>query len=353
MPYLLLPILAYLTFLFENKGKQNTLYKILLGLLIAFAILVVGFRGEGIGTDYWQYKGYFSAWVPKIEPGFNISTLIVRSLGGNFIIYSILYFIVTLYARIFVFKRLSYSLTLSLMVSFGFWMLVYDLNGIRQSLSIAILGIAAYYAYCRKFYKFLFFTLLAVSFHYSSLVFLPFYFLINMKIDKMGMFIIIAFVFILNVFNVSDFLFSFILDGSSDNYFTSKSQAYSKINEYNSNALFSFGVIHRLLIFLVTLFFVNKIPAEERLKRFFLISAFLNFATYLMLSRYELIATRGSLGFRYMECMFFSYIPFVYKNKFIRYVAAFVILVYVLVQVYITIAVPDGNLVPYRSILFG
>ena len=353
MPYILLPILAVFAFLFEKPVHQTKLYKILLWFSILAAVGIVGFRGEGIGTDYWQYRGYFSEWVSKIEPGFNILSAIFRSLGANFIVFSAIYFIITLYFKIWVFKKMSLSAAISLMISFGFWLLVYDLNGIRQGLSVAFLGVAVYHTYKKNLYRYLLFVVLAISFHYSSLVFLPFYFLVNIKIDKVGMFIFVAFIFLFNLFDLSKYMFAFFMDSSaSDSYFQSKTSAYSNIEEYNANALFSFGVIHRLIIFLLTLFTVERISADERLKRIFLIAAFLNFSTYLMLSSIELIATRGSLGFRYVECIYFSYLPFLFKNRFLQYLAGFIILAYVILQVYLTISVPDGNLVPYRTI-FG
>lgn len=351
MPYYLIPILTYLAFLFEKPGKKNILYKIFLGSAISMVIFMVGFRSPVTGTDTPQYIGYFSQWVPKIEPGFNVLALLFRTVGANFTLFFTIYIIVTLTLRYLAFKRMSHSVAISLMVTFGFWLLVYDFNGIRQGLSVAFLGLATYHTYKQNLYKYLLFVGLAISFHYSSLVFLPFYFLVHLKLDKVGMFIIIGFIFIFNLFDLSKYVFSFFMDGSGG-YFSTKTSAYSSMEEYNSNALFSFGVIHRFVIFLFTLFTVEKIIADKFLQRIFLMAAFLNFATYLMLSSIELIAVRGSLGFRYIECIYFSYIPFLFKNKLLQQMAGFILLLYVLFQIAITLSSPDGNLVPYHSV-FG
>lgn len=351
MPYYLFPILSFFAFLFEKPGKKNLLYKVFLGLAILGVVLAVGFRSPFTGTDTPQYIGYFTDWVPSIEPGFNILALLFRSVGANFTFFFTFYIILTVVLRYFTFNKLSKSAALSLMVTFGFWVVVYDFNGIRQGLSIAFLGLAVYHTYRQNLYKYLLFVGLAISFHYSSLVFLPFYFLVHLKLDKVGMFLIIAFIFLFNMFDLSKYIFSWFIDGSGG-YFSTKTTAYSSMSEYNANALFSFGVIHRFVIFLLTLFTVDRIPADKKLKQIFLMASFLNFATYLMLSSIELIAVRGSLGFRFVECIFFSYLPFLFKNKLLQQGAGFVLLVYVLFQIAQILATPDGNLVPYQSV-FG
>lgn len=355
MQYYLFPTIAFFAFIIENsniRGIQSR-YFILLIFLIIGVSLFVSLRGEGIGTDYYAYQSLFNdPFDVKIEPGFSYLTLLVRSFGGGFQFFLALFFISSLLLKVFVFNEMSYSIPISLMVSFGFWFLVYDMNGIRQGLSIAIIGVAAYNAYLKKFKYFLLFTILASLFHATSLFFLPFYFLLNLDIKKKHVLIILILLFILSLFGFSDFVFSKILGISFDNYFIDKVSAYSDIEDYNSNILLSFNFIHRLLIFAITFFLVDYIPAEKRLKSFFLIAAFMNISIFMLFSRFELIATRGSLSYRFIECIFFSYLPFVFKENYMKFIVGSLLYLYVIFQIYVTIIIPDGNLFPYKSILF-
>jgi hypothetical protein len=166
------------------------------------------------------------------------------------------------------------------------------------------------------------------------------------------MIVSVILLFVLSLFGFSDYLFSKILGGNLNNYFVDKVSSYSDIVEYNANILLSFNSFHRLMIFLITLYGVEYIPAEKRLKTYFLTAAFMNISIFLLLSRFEVIAIRGSLSYRFIECIFFSYLPFIFKDNYVRCFVGFLIYLYVMFQVYVTIIIPDGNLVPYKSILF-
>jgi hypothetical protein len=351
MPYYLFPILAFFTFLMESQERKNDAYKFLFYFTLIAISAVACFRGVGMGTDYWQYRGYFvTGWISGYDVGFNIITWSLRALGSSVEVCFSFFFLSSLFLKIYVFKRMSYSLILSLMTSFGFWFLVYDMNGIRQGLSISVLSLAIYAAYKENLKNFVIFTIIASSIHFASIIFLPFYFILKLKIPKRMMLILIAIVFLLTLSGISDFLFSILSSGSGDNVFAEKTDAYSKNDAFNADALFSFGSIHRLIIFAVTLFTVHKIPADKRMKDLFMVSAFLSIVMYLLFSKIELIATRTSLPFRFVECIFFSYLPFVSKHKIGQIIIALVLLAYILLQVFLIVSVPDGNLVPYRSI---
>ena len=356
MLYYIAPILFFIAFLLE-RGNFRKLYKFFLWFSILFVSFIACFRGNGIGTDYFQYEGFFEmGWVPSIEPIYNIINYVVKTLTGSFQLFLSVIFLLSYSLRFFAFKKLSLSLSLSLMLISGFWFLVYDMNGIRQALSLSFTVVSLYFAYKKEKILFYLFLLLAIFSHYSSIVFLPFYYLINIKMQRTAMFLLIAFTFIFSMLGVSEVLFSLIMKYGSG-VISSKSSAYSNIEGYNQNAIFSFGVFHRILIFIITLLSVPKMPCDNRLKQIFLVSALINLLVFLLLSRYTLIATRGSLSYKFVECIFFSYLPFIYKDKLRQNIIAFFIFLYVILQIYITLSGSSSNdidttLVPYKTI-FG
>lgn len=354
MQYYLFPTIAFIAFIIEKSKIKNAhrMYSILLFLLIIGISLLGSLRGVGIGTDYYVYLSFFeNPFVLWVEPGIDFLSILVKSIGGGFQLFLSLFFVSSLMLKIFVFKRMSHSIALSLMVTFGYWLLVYDMNGIRQGLSIAIIGVAAYNAYHRKLKYFIFFTFLSALFHAEALLFLPFYFMLDWNLKKKYMVLTIIFLFVLSLFGFSEFLFSKILLGSVDNYFIDKVSSYSNNVVYNSNIILSFSTFHRLLIFGITVIGVDYLQVDKRLKTFFLTAAFMNVIIFLLLSRIELIAIRGSLVYRFIECIYFSYLPFIFHRQPFILIVAFLLYLYILLQIYLTITIPDGNLVPYRSIL--
>jgi len=358
MIYFILPLLSFIASSLSVLKIQGTkhLHK-LLGILIVFVyFIIVGLRGEGIGTDYYQYEGFFGNPY-YTEPGFALLMIVTKAIFNNYHFFLVVLFCFNTYLRIKLFRLASKEVSISLLMMFGFWMLVYDMNGIRQGFSLSFIGWAGYYAYKKNLKLFLVFAAIATSIHYSSFLFFIFYFFVNkVNFEKKKMLFIIIFLYILALFNISGYLFSFFVNSSASGILVDKVDAYSKMNEYNSNTVFSFNTFHRIFIFLVVFFTIDKISADKDFKKFLLMAAFLNISVFLLMSRFEIIAVRGSLPFRFFELIFFSYLPFCFKNKHTQFWVTFLLYLYICFQIFTTINVKndvDNTLMPYKNILFG
>ncbi|WP_313359966.1 EpsG family protein [Empedobacter sp.] len=355
MIYFLLPILSLFAAIIKllNIKETKSAYKFLMALIFMFYFIIVALRGEGIGTDYYAYGGLFSS-PDNIEPGFALLIKLTKLISNDYRFFIIVVFSITLFLRYKLFKKLSGEISISMLMLFGFWMLVYDMNGIRQGLSLSFIGFAGYYAYKRDFWKFFAFTIVATSIHYSSIMFFPFYFIFNLKLNKQHMIFIILILYFMAIVNISGYLFSFVLESSAKGIFLDKVSTYSNMSEFNSNTIFSFNTFHRLLIFFVVVFTIDKIPINQDLRKFLLYAAFMNVAIFLLLSRFELIAVRGSLPYRYFELIFFSYLPFAFKDRNQRIWTVLILFVYIIFQIYTTtnVSSEDNTLIPYRTI-FG
>lgn len=357
MIYFILPFLSFIASslsILKIKGTKP-LYKLLGGLIIVVYFVIVGLRGEGIGTDYYQYEGFFR-YPYYTEPGFALLMIITKAFYNDYHFFLAILFCLNTYLRIRLFKIVSKELSISLLMMFGFWMLVYDMNGIRQGLSLSFIGWAGYYAYKKKLKLFLVFAAIATSIHYSSFLFFIFYFFVNkVNLEKKKILFIVAFLYILALFNISGYLFTLFMNSSASGILVNKVDAYSKMNEYNANTVLSFNTFHRIIIFLVVFFTVDKISMSKEFKKFLLTASFLNIAVYLLMSRFEIIAVRGSLPFRFFELIFFSYLPFCFKNKHVQFWITFLLYLYICFQVFMTINVKndvDNTLMPYKNLLF-
>ncbi len=356
MIYFLLPILTFFTAQLKilNIKGSKTLVKLLMVSVFMFYALFVGLRGEGVGTDYYQYEGFFND--PSFtEPGFGLFMRIVKLFTSNFSVFLLLNILFTLYLRYYLFDKFSYNKAISYLMLSGFWLLVYDMNGIRQALSLGFVGIAGYFAYKENLIKFLIFAAIASLIHYSSIVFIPFYFILKVDINKRQMIFSILILYLLAIANISGVIMEAIMNSGLKGVLVGKITAYSEIDQYNRNALLSFNTFHRIFIFFVIFFTIDRIPAPEKLKKFLLMAAFLNISIFLLLSRFELIAVRGSLPFRYFELVFFSYLPYIFKQRQLKFFVLLLLLLYVCFQIFQTLNVSsdvDNTLIPYKTI-FG
>ena len=154
-----------------------------------FLIIITTFRpGEAFAWDYDNYKYAFiyGDFKEKIEFSFvaicEISKYIYNSYYMMFFIYAFFSIIVKIYAI----KTISNLFWASLLIYISNFYIVHELIQIRAGLAAAFLLLSVKFIYDRKCFLFLICNLLAFCFHYSAMVFLPFYFIkgnnINIKL---------------------------------------------------------------------------------------------------------------------------------------------------------------------------
>lgn len=173
----------------ESKQNKSLLFIILVSFFCALIFsLIAGLRDGSVGTDTETYIDIFSSIMSgggeKYEPGF---VAFVRLLGTLFLEPAFIFFCLAFFITIFYYAAFWQFFTMGFQVSeaktafFVFtslmllssWYLVAVTNGIRQGASLVIVYFSLALMFKRKYFKFFVFFLLAVSFHYSSLLVLP------------------------------------------------------------------------------------------------------------------------------------------------------------------------------------
>ncbi len=340
--------LIYIIKLLPLKQK-NVDYSLIYVFIVSFLCFGM-LRGKGIGTDYYNYHEIF--YNPdSIEPGFKFFAFIVKKIGGSFHSFIAIFFLISFSLKIYCFKRLSLFPFLSILLYLGFWLLTYDMNGIRQGMALGFVGVSLIYLEKRDLKKHLIFVLLGVLSHYSTIVFLPFYYITKTTINYKSIYTIFSVALILAILGVAEFIIV-LLSGlfGIDNHLVSRALSYGMDNTYNNNILYSFSTIHRIFIFIITCIFVNRIKANENLKNIFIWASLINITIYLLFSQFELIATRLSLYYRFTECIFLSYLPSAFSKDIYKISIGILLCIYVMWQIHSTISIPGGNLYPYYSI---
>ena len=84
---------------------------------------------------------------------------------------------------------------------------------------------------------------------------------------------------------------------------------------YNGNILYSFSTVHRVMITGLIVYAVPRMKIDDRLKNIFLWSALFNMAIYLLFGQIEIVATRLSLNYRFVECMTLAGLPSLPSRK--------------------------------------
>lgn len=186
--YILTFILSLiLYFLFDRKKRKKNRIFYFSSLPL---ILISGLRYD-VGTDYFPtyYTGFYRILTRKMVDNFEIGYILFNKLIQIFTDnVFVLFFLTSILFIMFTFKGI-YNLSINIPLSIVLLLLTryffISMNGVRQFISLAILLCSIKYIIERDLKKYLFFMLLAFLFHYTSILFIPCYFLCRLKISKL------------------------------------------------------------------------------------------------------------------------------------------------------------------------
>jgi hypothetical protein len=216
-------------------------------------------------------------------------------------------------------------------------------------MALGFTGLAFFFAYKHNLITYCLCMTLAILNHKAALVFLPFYFLVNISINRLYLSISVGVFFIAAIFNITDLVLDPLKGLLGDtNALVVRMQQYQINNLYNSNILFSFTTLHRIFIFFIILACSRFFMLEGKLINMLVIAAFLNIVLYMLLCRYEILATRLTLYYRFPECISLAALPFIFNKRRNQIIIAFLLLLYVMEQIYFTLSIPNGGLLPYK-----
>lgn len=173
----------------KNNNKKSESFRIL-SFLSAVPLTVISGLRYNVGADYKGYTNFFyymlynpnSKIIGNFEIGFKLMTKLIQSVTSNPIW---LFITISIIISFFVFKAIynespNPPLSIFLYVSMQFYF--YSMNGMRQFIAMSIFMFSIKYIKNRKIIPFLLLNLIGVTFHSSSILFIPLYFLYNIKL---------------------------------------------------------------------------------------------------------------------------------------------------------------------------
>lgn len=359
IPYLLLTlfylVLARLEFGFEEKGK-NTIRKICMLLFLFF----FGLRGF-VGWDYTAYYPAFLDWNSsfselglfsrdnEFDIGFSLYVSIIRLFTNNFHVFIFVSALIDLIFLNVIIKRfsLNYALSFALFLAFNLGL---EIDLLRNVKSVLLFIVALEYLKSRQPLKYFLLIFVAVTFHWTAVIYLPLYFFLHKKLSRS---IVIAIVIIGNIVFFTG-LFSFMSFFSETltslgGVFELKQESYFESGDFTKGWGFSIGYFERLFTVIIILIYYEKL-VEQRSENILFINLYIIYISmFLYLSDLHVLINRFSLFF---SCAYWVLIPaLLYLLDFQkRRLFFWAIVVYCILKILVT---TNHIYYKYDNLLFG
>ena len=261
MYYYILISLSFGCFLLKNLNIKDKTSNLIGTSFILFSILfIISSTRYSVGSDYFSYKFIFDNNT-QTEPLFSLIISFTQFLHGNYYVFVAIIFCLSFGVKLFVFNRLCYNkgFFFSLMLFCSFYYIAYEMNAIRQGISLSFAMLAAYYAYKEKTINYYIACVVAFLFHYTALIFIPFYVLLKIRLSKIITLLICLICIIFSLNNSFEIIIDWISQLLGNGIISYKIQAYSANENFDNNLLFSFGTVRRFFFFILILFSYEKL----------------------------------------------------------------------------------------------
>lgn len=231
------------------NGKITYDKKIIYFVLIFIPMWVlIAFRNISVGTDtgitYYRIfqhslNGSYQIYADNAEAGYLLFNNLVAGITDNF--FAIIFITGTISWLIFyvyIIKN-SEDIGMSILIFFLSYNYFHMFNGIRQFISIGIVLLAFKFIYSKKFIPYIIFIMIASTFHIMALVYIPLYFLYNIKCDIKKSTVILS---------LSTFFFPIFWNFFSKFMKSEKLLYYLKTRKYYHSVTISFVVISFVIL---------------------------------------------------------------------------------------------------------
>ncbi|WP_430974584.1 EpsG family protein [Sunxiuqinia rutila] len=337
---------------------------------ITFFAFIMGQRYD-VGIDYLSYLEYYQniskdyLYVREdMERGFRFIAKTMSEFGFHFFFFFFLcsfiqiFFIYLTIVKTKQLEVLPYiALTLIGSMEFLSWT-----NGIRQAIAACIIVFSTYYIHEKKLIKFTICVLCASLFHQSAIIFIPIYFIYNIRqqyFNKIWLQLVILVISIyisrLNVF--ADYVLAFTRFFELINYSHRFNEfTLTQISEFYADAKWGIRSIIPVLILLITILYSKKLKNNFNSRQlnmyydFYFFSEIMYIATkqsYLIRRPFIYFHTFGFIASAYLLKYLYDNRKKSYVNLFAFIFVIFLFIMLILVNIYISYIKPEKGDVSY------
>lgn len=334
--------------------------RIFLSLFLYFVLIFqVGFRWE-TGTDWTPYLNNFYDSdsveyvllnaLTGIDLGYGLLVLIVRLFSDQYtvflLVHSAIYYTLIFSAsdKLSPYPALSFILFYASTIGY--------MGSNRQLIALSICLFALQFSYLRIPKKFFACVTFASFFHISAIIFSTYYFL-NRNLKNKHIIVLFFISFVLRETNFLVLLFSSITNLFGD-LAIYKFGFYSSDNNAPEISLSLFGLIRRLLLFLIFLYGYKNIHEKFPSYNLMFNGYFFGLLIYITFSdSLPILINRGSLYFNVMENFLLACQLLIYKDSYKRAVILLIILAYSYVIFFQSISNHESLFIPYKGLFIN
>ena len=285
----------------KNERKKHMLFVFSIILLIGF----LGLRGF-IGWDWWAYYPSYNN-LPggfNYEIGYEIWSNIFYKIGLSYHHFTFINTVADILILAYVLKKYSKYPIFSMFLFLAVQGLSFEVDLLRNAKAVLLFVISIQFIKERKIIPFLILNILGMTFHISSIIYLPMYFILNRNYSRK---IILPLIILGNIYYIFDTkLFIHILEYMSS---VLPAAVGGKIISYLSiipqNYKLPIGTLYfeRLVTFIMVFFFLYKEKgSREKENQYSLImenSFYIFYLIFLFTSEFFIASTRIGILFIY------------------------------------------------------
>ena len=285
----------------KNERKKHMLFVFSIILLIGF----LGLRGF-IGWDWWAYYPSYNN-LPggfNYEIGYEIWSNIFYKIGLSYHHFTFINTVADILILAYVLKKYSKYPIFSMFLFLAVQGLSFEVDLLRNAKAVLLFIISIQFIKERKIIPFLILNILGMTFHISSIIYLPMYFILNRNYSRK---IILPLIILGNIYYIFDTkIFIHILEYMS---YVLPAAVGGKITSYLSiipqNYKLPIGTLYfeRLVTFIMVFFFLHKEKNHrEKENPYSLImenSFYIFYLIFLFTSEFFIASTRIGILFIY------------------------------------------------------
>ena len=302
IPYII--IVSFLIFMFiieqrsrtEKQKKQVQIYSLFILLLF------LGLRGH-LYSDYTEYYPFYQDIsdildfkfrdnkYETFEPGFLIYTSILKTIMPNYFVWVFFNCFIDLLFLLFFFRKYSNSVILSFIIFIAFQGLIFEFNLYRNIKSLILFLVSIKYLRERKSIKYFALNTLGLTFHSSSILFIPCYFFLHKNFSRKimwTMFVIVNIMFITQQYP-TEFVFERVASILNVDMISSK---ILKRLDSVEEGVFSVGYFERSLTFIFFISNYSKLCKDNGANQIFCNCFFLYYILFYMFADVKIFVER-------------------------------------------------------------
>lgn len=307
--FFLLCILALVSNYFSKKTKN-----FFVGIIFIVLFSVAIFREIGFDQDSLMYYYMFRNDEIKTEISFQLITKVIKNiLHGDFFYILVFYAFIAMFIKFYFINKTTDFIIFSTLLYFSYFFLLQEMTQIRAGVASAFLMLVVKNIIDKKINYAIFFFLLAILFHTSSIAFFPIFFLATKSLNKKMYIVLIIGSYLIYPYinNFTEILSIYI----NNDRIIAKANSYGLDNGKRLN-IFNAWQIIRIVFSLLFVFFSKKLQLKNEYSILLIKLYLISTCVFVLLSDNPVFAGRISDLYAATDIVLIPFLLYLIPQKF-------------------------------------